>query len=248
MRLQTLLVFVMTNLPIGSGVHAAGDACQGVRAQGCCHQEQLLYCETGTLKQEDCGTRPRCGWRETGRYDCDTSGSADPEGGFSKRCPKEVLAALGPLALGPLALGPLAPGPLAPDPAARGSLPLGPKGRACGAVREEGCCHGNELRLCIDGQLRKIDCDFNRFCGWRGVAQAYNCGTEGQAAPGGGFPRNCPRAPDSGPLIFPDAAALSGAAGTPRSGCGCSLGAKPLPWGGLALLLLLVLRRPRAAG
>lgn len=176
--------------------------CGGIPEVGCCAQERVLYCEKGALKVLDCRKKPRCGWRKTGRYDCDTSGGADPTGQHAKLC--FVSNSKSPIDLG------------APE-------------NSCDKIPAEGCCFGDKLKLCQDGKLRVIDCRDNRFCGWRGVAQAYNCGTEGKADPKGKYPRSCPGAPDSGPLRFPDGGAKKATGKLAKKpggcgGCACELG------------------------
>ena len=200
--------------------------CARIKAVGCCLEGQLLYCDSsGTLKTLDCRKRPRCGWRASGRYDCDTAGQADPSDAHPRFCP-------------------LGGGKLTSDLGVRRPQ------RPCGAIKEEGCCTGHTLRLCDNGELREIDCRANRFCGWRGVAQAYNCGTDGKPDPRGNFPMACPDSPPPALAIFPDQGPKTGLRGASahKGGCGgcrCDLGssgpgAVPVV---LVLLLAWLLRR-----
>lgn len=203
-----------------SNGHAA--FCARIGSYGCCHGETLLYCRDGVAHALDCRSRPRCGWRETGRYDCDTAGSADPKGRYPRFC---VIPDAGiPLDLGPTTA------------------------KGCGPISEEGCCFGDELRFCEDGVLRRIDCRDNRFCGWRGVAQAYNCGTQGGAEPKGKHPRLCPGAPDAGPRRFPDLLVpMTSPARSGGCGCACQLGGEAAGSSSLLALfaLLWLVRRRR---
>jgi MYXO-CTERM domain-containing protein len=237
-KLATPLAFLAISLG-AAGVASAEPpvisekSCWGrISAVGCCIGDRLLYCEAAPgeaskLRQLDCRGKPRCGWRATGRYDCNTAGAADPAGRHARFCSL-------PDAGLPFDLG-----------AAKGD-------GGCGKVTEEGCCFAEELRFCHEGKLRRISCKPNRFCGWRGVAQAYNCGTEGKADPRGKYPRNCAGAPDAGPQRFPDrglasASAQGKAAPGGCAGCSCELGgsaggsAQQLL--GLLLLAALVTRR-----
>lgn len=192
-----------------------------VSAVGCCIGERLIYCdEAGKPRQLDCSGKPRCGWRATGRYDCNTAGAADPAGRYARFCSL-------PDAGLPFDLG-----------AGRGA------DSGCGKISEEGCCFGQELRFCEQGKLRRLSCKSNLYCGWRGVAQAYNCGTEGKGDPRGKHPRSCPGAPDAGPQRFPDRGVAP--AGPTKSsggcgGCGCEIarGASGAASASAQLMLLL---------
>ncbi|MCK5797320.1 MAG: hypothetical protein KAI47_09060 [Deltaproteobacteria bacterium] len=171
----------------------ADSICQRIGPTGCCAGERLIYCDAqGKLQSLDCRNAPRCGWRKTGRYDCNTAGNADPAGHHPRLCSL-------------------------PDAGLPSDLGPTTSPSTCKSLTEEGCCFGDELRFCRDGHPHHVDCRNNRFCGWRGVAQAYNCGTEGKADPRGKYPRACPGAPDTGPLHFPDAQTNTG--GSSHGGC-----------------------------
>jgi MYXO-CTERM domain-containing protein len=63
------------------------DPCQGIGYEGCCQDEQVLWCSGGALATIDCADKPQCGWLDTGYYECGTEGAADPSGAFPKECP-----------------------------------------------------------------------------------------------------------------------------------------------------------------
>ncbi|PIE17669.1 MAG: hypothetical protein CSA65_07930 [Proteobacteria bacterium] len=224
--LPALLALLTITTPASAGPPTATPKrCWGrISAVGCCIGEQLMYCDTnGKLSRLDCGGTPRCGWRATGRYDCNTAGAADPAGRHPRFCSL-------------------------PDAGLPFDLGAGTKAAdgGCGKVTEEGCCYGQELRFCQEGTLRRISCERNRFCGWRGVAQAYNCGTDGKADPRKKHPRECPGgSPDAGPQRFPDRglattapASLPAAAKGGCGGCGCEIGGGAADASAQLLLLL----------
>ncbi len=64
------------------------DPCQGIGFEGCCQDEQALWCNGGSLGVIDCAEQPLCGWNGGGFYDCGTDGSADPTGTVAKECPE----------------------------------------------------------------------------------------------------------------------------------------------------------------
>jgi len=201
--------------------------CGPITAVGCCVEDTLLYCEKRRLKALDCSERRSCGWRPQGMYDCGTSGAGDPARKHPRFCPRGAVPAQ--------------------------VLAAATKPRSCGGIPVEGCCDGDSLKYCDRGRVRVIDCSLNRFCGWRGVGQLYNCGTEGKADPQGKHPRTCPGAkPPDKPPVFPPAPGSGkpdgGARAQPRGkGCRCELGSEPVPGPALWLLLLglsLARRRP----
>jgi len=62
---------------------------------------------------------------------------------------------------------------------------------SCGDITYEGCCDGEVLRWCEDGQIQTMDCAGNPFCGWQTGEGFYNCDTDGAGDPSGVFPRDC---------------------------------------------------------
>ncbi|MGM0575397.1 MAG: formylglycine-generating enzyme family protein [Myxococcota bacterium] len=60
----------------------------------------------------------------------------------------------------------------------------------CGGVTSEGCCEGDTLRYCEDGQPESLDCDAGT-CGWNAPASFYDCSTDGSAEPSGTHPKAC---------------------------------------------------------
>jgi hypothetical protein len=206
--------------------------CGKISKVGCCLDDRLLFCEDGKLSLMDCRKKPRCGFRPSkdpkapksaGIYDCDTAGNADPSGFHGRLCLFEK--------------GQKPPLEIPPTPS------------RCGKVTEEGCCFGNELRFCERGKLRRINCDNNRYCGWRGVAQVYNCGTDGNPDPRKKYPRDCPGAPlfekriKATPATATDFPAKPPKAKKRTGGCAVAEPASPAPWLLFALALCFGARR-----
>ena len=204
--------------------------CGRVTGVGCCDGQTVWWCDDrGRLRSRSCAGRPLCGWSDSERYDCNTSGVSDPSGVHPKRC-ASVAGEAG------------VPG------SDRG---VGDGGPACGKVTEEGCCAGDTLRYCDDGKLRQVSCALNRHCGWHPGGQLYDCGTEGAVDPSGVFAKVCPGyvgtdarqdAPDRGGDLAGD---LGGDAPPPDSDDGCACAAHPgAPgWGALVLVALAAIRR-----
>ncbi len=232
--------------PVATGGHTpalgaadAGQAdsqtCGAISATGCCDGETLWWCASGQLRSMSCRKRPRCGWSNAGRYDCDTSGAADPTGKNAQGCRALTRDAGLPASDGPSSDG----------------------GAPCGGITIEGCCKGNTLIYCVAARLRSIPCTLNPKCGWHPGGQLYDCGTEGKSDPAGKHKRQCPATlpadlgldgpipPDGAPvdLTAPDAAA---GAGSEPGGCAAA-GGGPGPatpwWGVLALLSYFASRR-----
>ena len=168
-----------------------GDGCDGVTFEGCCDGQLLKYCENGQLQQVNCGNQPSCGWDAGNKfYNCGTAGGEDPSGQNPKDC---------------------GGGPCEPDCAGKacGSDGCGgvcgqcgnnetcqsgqcvPGGDTCGGVTFEGCCDGELLKYCENGQLQTLDCAGNASCGWNAQANYYDCGTNGAADPSGQNPKDC---------------------------------------------------------
>ncbi len=62
----------------------------------------------------------------------------------------------------------------------------------CSGIGPEGCCDGQTLRRCKDGELEVVDCaQVGPSCGWNGPKGYYDCKTSGQADPSGTFPMDC---------------------------------------------------------
>ena len=73
------------------------------------------------------------------------------------------------------------------------SEPGVPIQQGCGNYTWEGCCAGEELFWCEDGWICYADCNQEGlYCGWADQGQYYNCWTDGNAAPGGNPPMECP--------------------------------------------------------
>ncbi len=53
----------------------------GITDVGCCEGQSLVFCDSGSLKVQDCSAAVACGWNATsGAYSCGTAGTADPSG------------------------------------------------------------------------------------------------------------------------------------------------------------------------
>jgi len=211
---------------VGTGDAQPATSCpERLHIQGCCDGEIVWWCERGLLWSRDCSGAPRCGWSDSGRYSCDTAGAADPANIHPREC------------------GPLfdAPPATAPDD-------------TCGGIGREGCCDGDRLKYCEDGELRTVDCALAPRCGWRPstpMSGQYDCGTDGAEAPRGLFPRLCPGSKAGREDASPDDAPASDAAvegDSTAGGGGGGCAAAPTPPVGsawwLAGLLLLLRSRP----
>jgi V8-like Glu-specific endopeptidase len=61
----------------------------------------------------------------------------------------------------------------------------------CDGITYEGCCAGETLTYCDDGELKTLDCTGSPSCGWKSEAGYYDCGTNGSGDPSGQFPKSC---------------------------------------------------------
>ena len=65
----------------------------------------------------------------------------------------------------------------------------------CMGVTFEGCCEGDTVKWCEDGELVEADCNHpdagGPQCGWVAEASYYWCGTDGSADPSGVYPIDC---------------------------------------------------------
>jgi len=55
----------------------------------------------------------------------------------------------------------------------------------------EGCCLGEKIVWCDDGNTYCIDCDGSPSCGWKAAEAIYDCGTDGEQEPSGMFIKQC---------------------------------------------------------
>jgi len=89
----------------------------------------------------------------------------------------------------------------------------------CEGYTWQGCCDGNTLMWCQDGEVLEQSCANNPQCGWSADQGYYNCGTNGAAEPSGQHPILCPGACEP---------QCMNADGTPKAcgddGCGGSCG------------------------
>jgi len=170
----------------------SGNDCQGLNYEGCCDSEgRLLYCDQDQLFCIDCGQNPTCGWNAQGKYyDCGTNGAEDPSGSNPIACgggpctPNCTGKACGSDGCG---------GTCGNCPAGKtcqnGACVDGPAG--CGSITYEGCCEGETLKFCENGQLKQFDCTQAPKCGWQSQGKFYDCSTQGTADPSGKNPMPC---------------------------------------------------------
>lgn len=64
-------------------------------------------------------------------------------------------------------------------------------GQPCGDVSYYGCCEGQQLLFCNEGELYTIDCQEAPSCGWNSEANYYDCQTVGGSDPSGANPISC---------------------------------------------------------
>ena len=207
-----------------------GPTCGLVPTVGCCDGETLWWCAKGVLQSKSCAKQLNCGWSNSKIYDCNTSGVADPSGKHFRQCKA-----------------------LTGD----GSVPASDAtkitdGGGCQGIKQEGCCAGNTLKYCRDGELKVLRCQQNPRCGWLANGQYYDCGTAGASDPAGVFPRACPGTTpeDLGPDQTPDGMgdAIGDMAGDRTGkggGCTCAAGRGQFPVLLMFLMLLLVRGRRR---
>ena len=65
----------------------------------------------------------------------------------------------------------------------------------CGGLTYEGCCEGQVVKWCENGEIMEVDClsagGLGPQCGWAFDMNYYWCGTSGQPDPTGQFPMAC---------------------------------------------------------
>jgi hypothetical protein len=70
------------------GATPTGKPCGAIDFAGCCRDGSLYFCEAGELCALSCEKIPQCGWNGAkGFYDCDTTGTADPDLLYPLECP-----------------------------------------------------------------------------------------------------------------------------------------------------------------
>jgi MYXO-CTERM domain-containing protein len=67
--------------------------------------------------------------------------------------------------------------------------------KGCGNLSLEGCCDGEDLYWCEGGWVCYLDCLAGPYCGWQPTGPFYDCGTDGQPAPGNNPPMECATGP-----------------------------------------------------
>lgn len=210
----------------------SGGTCGKITATGCCDGETLWWCEGKALQQKSCAGAPRCGWSNSKIYDCDTTGIADPSGKHFMQCGAITGDAGVPTTDGP-----------------------GVDGGGCQGIKREGCCDGDTLKYCEDGQLKTLVCKLNQRCGWLPNGQYYDCGTSGAADPAGKYAKACPgtKPEDLGPDQTPDGTGdavldLGGDVTAQKDGCTCSASPTLVPAPAIIMLLVIIaLARSRRA-
>ena len=61
----------------------------------------------------------------------------------------------------------------------------------CNGITWEGCCDGEVIRYCEEGEIKSKDCGDDPSCGWNQAEAYYDCGTDGAPDPEGIFPMDC---------------------------------------------------------
>jgi len=230
-------------VPGCAGIPESG-CCDGSRVLWCAEGE-IVSQDCGELP----GPSHTCGWNALeGRYTCGGSGE-DPLGLFPAACVKDCTPDCTGNECGPDGCGGSCgecstwqrceagkceacscDGRECGDDGCGGDCGQCPEGTACvnnhcvlrcGNIPAEGCCDGDVLNLCLDGELFSVDCGalpgWIGGCGWDGTRGTYFCGGAGEA-PGGDPPMACDYVcvPDcQGKECGPD-----GCGGTCGSGCG----------------------------
>jgi MYXO-CTERM domain-containing protein len=64
-------------------------------------------------------------------------------------------------------------------------------GPSCDSVGWQGCCDGDSVVWCQDGELKTEDCSGSPSCGWNAAGGYYDCKTAGGADPSGEYPLVC---------------------------------------------------------
>ena len=110
----------------------------------------------------------------------------------------------------------------------------------CEGVTYEGCCEGQTVVWCENGELKSVNCDQSDAgpsCGWSASDGWYWCGTDGGVDPSGQFPKDCGEGP-----CEPDCNGISCGVSDGCGGvCGCADG-------GLCVAGICVTCQPSCAG
>lgn len=214
------------------------DGCGNVPFEGCCADGELQYCDSGSLKTEDCDGS--CGWSEDdGYYNCGEEGG-DPSEEFPRSCED-------------LTCEPDCEGRECGPDGCGGSCGSCSQGRACNeqgqceracrdACTETGAygCAGNVAWQCAEGDSGCLE-RFETDCTVGGrVCNSGACVPAPGQAPD----------PDASDASGPDAGGDATSPDVPdteddgSAGCGAAGGGAPLPVGVLAALLVaMALRR-----
>ena len=183
----------------GGGGTSSGGACGAITFEGCCDGQTLTWCDDGELTTQDCSDALLCGWDYgNGWYSCGTDGEPDPTGGSPMSCSGGSSGGGGGTATG---------------------LP-------CGVITYEGCCEGQLLKWCVDGELHQGDCSPSPACGWHDVGY-YDCDSAGGADPSGVHPKTCGASGSSGGGTSGGCTPSCGGIECGPDGCGGSCGSCP---------------------
>ncbi len=127
---------------------------------------------------------------------CDLNAPGNPEPGVGLCVPMECQPSCGGKECG--------------DDGCGGSCGACPSGGVCeaGACRQltcddvpsVGCCVGDVLHVCANGELDEVDCGLHPHCGWNPVFAGYLCNSDDESDPTGVYPRTCGVDPAGGGL------------------------------------------------
>lgn len=208
--------------PAGGSVEPP-QGCGDIDYTGCCNGDTLQWCEQGVLKTINCGQNPKCGWDGAkGFYNCATNGQADPSGQYPLQCgggatcqPDCAGKKCGNDGCGGLC-GMCAPGQSCVN------YQCAAPATECDGITYQGCCDGQTLKWCEQGQLKTGSCTDKPQCGWDADQSYYNCGTSGNEDPTGENPISC----DAEPVV-PECIPECGDFDCGSDGCGGSCGTCP---------------------
>lgn len=209
--------------------------CGEVKAQGCCDDQVLKYCDNGKLRMNDCATNMQCGWEQYANiYSCGTLGGSDPAGTHQKNCDVITDSGVKDASKHDARVG---DGTMGSDGTTTSD---GGGDTGCGHIPNIGCCEGQMLKYCVQNHISQIDCSDRLSCGWSAQSEWYDCSTSGQAEPTGKAPRNCASYikvdsgisnKDAGSLMPDAGSVISIDSGTPQaiqkevpSGLNCQVG------------------------
>ena len=166
-------------------------SCSGIGYVGCCNGSVLVWCQDGDVMTTDCSQSPTCGWDPGASfYSCATDGAVDPAGVHPLDCSSLCSPSCGSHECGPDGCGGSC-GECAPDRtcSAAGLCVVAVGG--CAGLSWQGCCDGEGIRYCGDGEPVSLSCDGLGPCGWDETLGYYDCDTAGTPDPSGTYPMTC---------------------------------------------------------